>query len=448
MTERTRILRRRKRNYEGAPDAFLPRVVYHYHRKRRKIANQLITKHIEFVPSEAELGLRGRLLLGYFRRFSSHYKALPIVGYGAATQALGPVAEPTTATVTAPCAPGGTPQHCERASPDIEARILENALVAACSSAFVANGRIVVPDYYVDRADAVISDRRLLYWQGADRMGLILQSPGDSYEAGLSLFASGAYNWYHWLIEVLPAAFLSERLSPDLARVPLVIPAEIAELATFRESLELFRNGREVITLGPGTHHFDRLILIDGPVREPMNMRPGKWPSLDDYAFNPTVLEAYRNAIRDRLGVTAGRHDDRIFLARGHGRRAYNQDELLAIAERHGFRPVYPERLTFREQVETLTGAAFVIGPSGAAFANTLFCQPGTRLLSWLVPQYAGFCSYANIATVTGSELRYLFATPDRPIESSFDAFWAEYRIDPAEFEAALRMALDPAARY
>ena len=448
MTERTGLLRRRKRHYEGAPDAFLPRVVYHYHRKRRKIANQLITRHIEFVPSEAELGLQGRLLLGYFRRFSSHYKALPIVGYEAAMRTLSRVAEATTANVTAPCAPGETPGERMCASPDVEAREIRAAQVAACSSAFVADGRIVVPDYYVSRPHAVISDRRLLYWQGADGMGLILQSPGERYPDGLSLFASGAYNWYHWLIEVLPAAFLSERLPTETSRLPLVIPAEIADLATFRDSLELFRNGRDVIALGPGTHHFDRLVLIDAPVREPMNMRPGRWPSPEDYAFNPAVLDAYRHAIRDRLGLVPGRHDDRIFLARAHGRRAYNQDELLAIAERHGFRAVYPERLSFREQVQTLMGASHVIGPSGAAFANTLFCQPGTRLLSWLIPQYAGFCSYMNVAAVTGSTLRYLFGTPDRPIESSFDAFWAEYRIDPAGFEAALRMALDPAARY
>jgi hypothetical protein len=62
--------------------------------------------------------------------------------------------------------------------------------------------------------------------------------------------------------------------------------------------------------------------------------------------------------------------------------------------------------------------------------------------LSWLIPQYQGFCSYANIAQTTGSTLQYLFVTPDQAIKSTHDGFQSGYHIDPEAFEAALRITV------
>ena len=176
-----------------------------------------------------------------------------------------------------------------------------------------------------------------------------------------------------------------------------------------------------------------------------MNMRPGFWPTVQDYSYHPQLLLAYRNAIHARLGIQPKGHSDRIFLARGNGRRAYNQDELRDIAARHGFRAVYVEQLSFREQVELLTAARFVIGPSGAAFANTLFCREGTQLLTWVIPQYKGFCSFANLARTVGADIRYLFPEQDHSIKSTYEAYNVEYRIDPEAFETALKHALSVA---
>ena len=439
--------RSRRRHYEGEPKGFFPRLSFHFHRKRRKIAqkfmHRLIQDNIELVPTQAKLRTKGRLLLSYFGKFSNHYSVLPIIGYEEAAQTIATLAEETTYTVVAPQTPDGVGKQTTGRFPAIKARLFDDVDAAPCSAALIVSDRICIPNLYLHHTNAIISDRRYLFWQSEDGLGLVYRTLPERHAGGIMLFGSGANNWYHWLLDVLPSAHFASKLPAEFANLPLVIPDEIARLPTFRDSLELFRDGREVVTLGPKTHRFDQLVEIDGPILEPMNMRTEHWPDVEDYAYHPSALLDYRNAIRNRLGISNVRHDDRVFLARGHGRRAYNQDELLAIAERYGFRAVFPERLSFQQQVEMMTSAALVVGPSGAAFANTLFCEPGTRLLSWLVPQYRGFCSYTNIAQAVGAKLRYLFTTPDRPVNSTFDGFSAAYRIDPAEFEAALRMALD-----
>ena len=46
-----------------------------------------------------------------------------------------------------------------------------------------------------------------------------------------------------------------------------------------------------------------------------------------------------------------------------------------------GFELVATELLSFKEQVRLFSEADIIVGPSGAAFANIIFCQPGTKVI-------------------------------------------------------------------
>ena len=394
------------------------------------------------VISARDLSLSKRLMFRWLRGSWLGYQLLPTVGHRAASAPISTLTQTEPFFVEAPRVCGAPSILTQGMFPAIEARCFNRAEASGLSSTFLLSGRASIPDYYTTHDRAVITDGSKLIWQSNDGWSIASRPKPIPRAKGIMLFASGANNWYHWLIEVLPVAFLAGRLPEQYADFPFVIPSRIANLPTFRDSLDVFRQGREVIEIGDENYLIDQLIVIDPLVREPMNMRQGHWPSVADYAFNPALLREYRSAILTRLGVKTVDPRDRIFLARAHGRRSYNQDELLAIAERHGFRAVHIEQLSFREQVELLSGAKFVVGPSGAAFANTLFCCQGTRLLTWLIPQYKGFCSYMNLARTVGSELRYIFATPNQEVRNTFEAYSAEYVVDPVEFEQALVKAL------
>lgn len=431
---------KRKRVYPGEPAKLISKIVWHFHRKRKKLIQNTIYRTLRPVASRADIGWAKQLLLICSR---IDVKEMPLVSHAEISIRSLTLSPATVSVVEPPCEPGMQPQYAETIQPAIKVHVFDSAYAAPDSTAIRVGGRIGVPGFYVGHAHALISEPKHLLWHGQNGPGLVAKMDVMSHASGIMLFAHGSANWYHWLIESIPAAFLTEALSDEIADFPLIIPAKVCRMANFRDSLELFRNGREVVPLDRGLHHFKRLVMVDSLVREPMNLRPDAWPHLLDYSFNCNVMRQYRNAILDRLGISAPAQKRRIFLARGNGRRIYNQAELLSIAERHGFTVVYPELLSFRDQVELLANAAFVIGPSGAAFANTLFCQPGTRLLSWLPPQYSNFCSYTNVARVTESRLRFLFTTPDQQLRSAFDAFRAGYRVDRDAFEAALRLALE-----
>jgi capsular polysaccharide biosynthesis protein len=58
-----------------------------------------------------------------------------------------------------------------------------------------------------------------------------------------------------------------------------------------------------------------------------------------------------------------------------------NESELIERLARMGFETVTPEHLSVQEQIATFASAVLVVGPSGSNMYNTMFCQPGTKVI-------------------------------------------------------------------
>jgi capsular polysaccharide biosynthesis protein len=71
----------------------------------------------------------------------------------------------------------------------------------------------------------------------------------------------------------------------------------------------------------------------------------------------------------------------RVYLSRGRYRprhRVENEDEIVAFLQSQGFHICYPETLTVRQLIETLSNAEIVVTPYGATAANIIFCPQDT----------------------------------------------------------------------
>lgn len=95
----------------------------------------------------------------------------------------------------------------------------------------------------------------------------------------------------------------------------------------------------------------------------------------DIYAFKQ-LLSLH---LEKHLPVEVRQHN-RIYVRRAGRRKILNEDALLALLQQYNFQIIDDVPHTLLEQVHIYYHAAFVIGPHGAAFANILWCQPGTHL--------------------------------------------------------------------
>jgi hypothetical protein len=119
--------------------------------------------------------------------------------------------------------------------------------------------------------------------------------------------------------------------------------------------------------------------------------------------------ELFRKVSRDVGGRSSmGRSPKKLFISRlSHtqsiqGRRGLlNEEELARRLSDVGFIIVEPEQYSFRDQVAIFSAASAVVGLGGAAMFNTVFCQPGTRVVTIeSSPTFIG--AHANLFATIG----------------------------------------------
>ena len=204
--------------------------------------------------------------------------------------------------------------------------------------------------------------------------GLLLPSRTIERFAGRTLLVKRPWyrNYGHWLVDLMPI-------------IPLVA-----------------RHGLEVDTILFGE-------MPEGPVRESMAaiaaafLPHSQIAFVDDerqircetllYVTPPHIPPGFKHPLAMQLAADAARATLpeqptetpglKLYVSRQRAglRRIANADVIEAALYKAGFKTVYPEELSFAEQVAMFSRATAVAGVKGAGLANVTFCRPGTEVL-------------------------------------------------------------------
>jgi hypothetical protein len=314
--------------------------------------------------------------------------------------------------------------------PGLKRYEFRDARVCASSSSILLSDRVVV-----ERAPGVNASR-CNYAAGhllahGNQTAIVASGREETIDAGVFLGGNGAFNYFHWIIELLPKL---EFIGKDDR--PLLVSDDVDRISTFREALTRAAGARRIVFLRQDvTYRVSRLLYVETATVCPFNLRRGEEFRVRDFRLRPSSIRFLRAALLEpsRPAVSAMR---RVFLARKAVRRNYNQDQIFALFERHGFEKVYMEDLSLHEQIDAVRSAWMIAGPTGAAWTNLLFAEPGTRCLCWMAEEQRGFAAYSNLAHIVGAELRYVtYATG---ISDSERLYAMNYHVDAAVVERAL----------
>ena len=354
---------------------------------------------------------------------------------------LAPVWPSSTSEVVAPRRQGTAAEVVSKTLPPVTPYLLNDVVALRDCWPLRREKTAFVARYHFDnRARFKLENRTScsLEWNGKLFFRIYRE---EKLEKGICVFGHGATNWYHWLIETLPNAMFAESLAPEFDDYPLLVPEEVVNIPNFRATLELFSGDRDVVALKKGMQYrVGQLIVFPPSVTGPCNLFPGMWPDPEDYLSDVGLVRTFRDRILKDLSASKTKAGpSRVFLARPEGARGYNQDEILAVATRHGFQPVRLEKLSFAEQVSLMHNAEVVIGPTGAAFANSLFMRKGAKALVWAHEKYDGACFFSNLAHAAGVDMYYEFFRADAEVSGTDHGFFLTYELDPARFEASLK---------
>ncbi|MGN6552557.1 MAG: glycosyltransferase family 61 protein [Verrucomicrobiota bacterium] len=205
-------------------------------------------------------------------------------------------------------------------------------------------------------------------------------------------------NYYHWLFDVLPRLHLLEKAGVKVDRL------YVENLLPFqRRTLELLGLGGDRVIDSSTVKYIQAQELVVPSVPGIPGTVP-RW--VCDYLRDTFVPKTH--AIKS--GIMAG---ERLYVTRSKParRRIENEEELLPVLERHGFRTVDLEGLNFLDQVSLFANAECVLGPHGANLANITFCRAGTRVLEILSARYVNPC-YWKLSLAAGCRYHYLMGDP------------------------------------
>lgn len=278
--------------------------------------------------------------------------------------------------VVAPCARYGFPE--------IFVAAIKNGTAVGGTNFILVDGKVVCHDLYDFELDYTAEELhgRALISPKSMRVRLVFRDKRpDSIPAAATFVDACAPNYAHWMTEVLPriALFCGDERFKD---VPVVVNDGLHP--NIMESLFLVTGAnREVITLPIGkTLAINELYLTSVAGYVPFERRTKKLSGHSHGMFSPHAFEL----LRMRLGAAAqekgkGNWPEKIFLRRNSGvRRVTNAVEIENLLTACGYAIVEPEILTFTQQVQYFAHAKVIVGPTGAGFANAIFCEKGTHV--------------------------------------------------------------------
>lgn len=254
---------------------------------------------------------------------------------------------------------------------------------------------------------------------------------------GVLIAGRGRDSFAHWLIDFLPRLWILDQF-PEYDHWPLLVDAGLYPQQI--ESLQMLnRSGRPLVVLNSDTaYRIDRVVqLSDLSGMRRQTYRPFAHPSGNEVAVSADALSYLKNAFAPTAASRSGGR--RLYVSRLHQpqfRRLENEREIEGLMTAHGFEVIYPEQLTFAEQVRLFSEASVLAGAGGSNMINSIFSLPGARIL--LLTQWhpkINYYFFSHLAQLNGHRLEYLLGQVTRR-----HAFYYQndFVVDLARVEQAL----------
>jgi len=323
--------------------------------------------------------------------------------------------------------------------PDVNCHSFINARISMISSSVVLNDNVaLIERTVIPNQDICDYSAGHIVMHGT-KTAIVRLGEAVFIEKGIFLGGNGCFNYYHWLIEILPKLQFLDDLPKQFINYPLLVSEDVEKIPALKATINLIAVGYELIILKNDlAYSVGNLIYIDSPSNLPFNLRRG-----ENFDIAYTIISERSVAyIKDvalanvKTYLAYSNHSRKLFFSRKSERRKYNKEDVLECLTKFGFEEVFMEDISFEEQVRLIHNADMIAGPTGAAWTNLMFCRPGTKGLCWMAEEFGDFSAFSTIAHLVNVDLRYI--TYKAGVHSTAELFGKEYIVDVALIEQCL----------
>lgn len=257
-------------------------------------------------------------------------------------------------------------------------------------------------------------------------------------------------NYAHWLTEVLPrinaywnglgqtdGASIKRRICDDGQPMPLLLDDKLHP--NIENSLRAVVGQHARVVRVANTEHVEvsQLMVTTPTGYVPFDRRSFKLQGHSEGVFSPTALQQLRQHLSATLPEPSQPPPKKIFLKRNTKVRSMlNAESIETRLSQEGFTSVSTELMSFAEQFHTFSGADIVVGATGAAFANLIFCKPNAKIVICIARfENTSYGYWQNLACASGNRVIYVLGKiPLRMVKG----IHSDFVVDEADLVSAL----------
>ncbi|MCU7828663.1 MAG: glycosyltransferase family 61 protein [Candidatus Thiodiazotropha sp. (ex Myrtea sp. 'scaly one' KF741663)] len=267
----------------------------------------------------------------------------------------------------------------------------------------------------------------------------------DEYDLGVSMVGQNAFNYAHWMTEILPKLYILNKYTA-FDDYPVFVDADLPD--NMYESIHVLnKTNRDIIAVKKWEKvRIRNAVIISQPSYEPY-IPDGiiiRRTSDTVNSFSKEVFREFSSHIQEVFSLN-NRSEGKVYLTRNSGnnnlRRVENESEIINYLQSINFMIINGSSLSFSEQVEVCGSASIIVAPIGAALANMILAKKECLVIA-LAPFYqdAKYHYYSNLAQILGHKLFYVLG---RQEISGYHLMHRSYSIDMKDLKKVIKMAID-----
>jgi len=246
--------------------------------------------------------------------------------------------------------------------------------------------------------------------------------PIETIEEGIMLVAACSYNYSHFHTEVLSKLCLINEIN-EYNNVPILIDEICLRTPQFLEELEMLnKNGRKLIPIKKwGCYNIKKLIYISDLAIYPFQIKSGYLLKNKDCVINDLGIKLLNKNLSIKSNIYR-----KIFISRRNtsNSRLENQDIVEQIFVENGYEIIFPEIMSFKDQLKIFSEAEFLAGVYGSGFTNIIFTNKNAKIIC-IQPKEIEWPWFSNLAGILGQQCYFLDAelskeTPFRYYQNGF----------------------------
>lgn len=199
------------------------------------------------------------------------------------------------------------------------------------------------------------------------------------YNVGKAIFLLGnfSFNYFHFLVNIMPKWYYLNQIN-EYKDYAIVVDEKAYGL--YKEIIDIFNiYNRKILCLKPNfAYKADKLVYASNCCWYDRYIKYSFGYSMDKEAI-VFVRKSVLEKIQGRKKI------DKVYVSRtklpSERQRLINEEEIERLFNQYGFVSVYPENMTFKEQVELFSQVKFLAGSVGAAFTNIIFMPSNSTII-------------------------------------------------------------------